>query len=286
VDNLLNGKLACLTSKHAKHKAVSKPLTSLTGLNVEEVAEIDTDQLGTFSGEVERQGSPSTVVLKKARLGAEKRAVRFGLATEGSFGPHPSMPFIPSHLEVVGFVDLETAATITEHHMTTKTNFSARDIAPEEDATRFLKSVQFPSHGVIVRSATPKSSGDVKLFKGIQDYDEVRRAVLESASASLDGKAKIETDMRAYLNPTRQVMIRIAARKLARRLSELCGRCSYPGWGPVRNIAGLECEECGVPTRWVKFVVFGCAHCQHELEMPRTDGLLAASGDNCEICNP
>jgi len=83
------------------------------------------------------------------------------------------VPFIPSHLEIIGLVDAETGAKITENHLTTKTNLSIRDIAPGDDITRFLKIILFPSHGVIVRPSSVKSLGDGTLFKGLQDFDEV-----------------------------------------------------------------------------------------------------------------
>ncbi len=58
----LQGARACLTTRHGKLRAVAKPLRDLVGLDVYEEATIDTDALGTFSGEIERVGTPVQVV--------------------------------------------------------------------------------------------------------------------------------------------------------------------------------------------------------------------------------
>jgi len=51
---------------------------------------MDTDQFETFSGEIERQSDLKKVLVEKAREGMRQTGLQFGLASEGSFGPHPS----------------------------------------------------------------------------------------------------------------------------------------------------------------------------------------------------
>ena len=50
-------------------------------------AEVDTDRLGTFTGEVERPGPPRETALMKARLGQGATGLPCALASEGAFGP-------------------------------------------------------------------------------------------------------------------------------------------------------------------------------------------------------
>ena len=50
-------------------------------------AEVDTDRLGTFTGEVERPGPPRETALMKARLGQRATGLPRALASEGVFGP-------------------------------------------------------------------------------------------------------------------------------------------------------------------------------------------------------
>ena len=284
--NLLSGSFCYLTSKHSKLRAVGKPIRRLTGLRVFEDDSFDTDLLGTFSGEIERTGSVSEVVLRKARMASSLRSCRFGLATEGSFGPHPQLPFVPIHTEIIGFVDLETNVSILESILTQRTNFSVRDFGPSEDLEPFLKQVGFPSHALIARPNVPSGGRLEGIEKGIRDLASLESAISIASRLSGDGRARVETDMRAHLNPTRQLAIRALSRKIASRLATLCPECGYPGWGGVSQEPGLECEECGLPTRWVKSVVHGCARCGERRKLPRPDGKVAAPAGSCEICNP
>lgn len=101
----------------------------------------------------------------------------------------------------------------------------------------------FPAHALIVRPHV----GDpgVAIAKGVRDPAQVHHYVELAASASSDGRARIETDMRAHMNPTRMAELALVAERLARRLATLCPLCSAPGWGRVDVITGLPCEDCG-----------------------------------------
>lgn len=54
---------------------------------------IDTDQLGAFTGEVERKSTPLTCIRQKCELAMKESKVTIGVASEGSFGPPPFIPF-------------------------------------------------------------------------------------------------------------------------------------------------------------------------------------------------
>ncbi|HEY1079210.1 MAG TPA: DUF6671 family protein, partial [Bdellovibrio sp.] len=65
-------------------------------------AKVDTDLLGTFSGEVERRGAVREVLRAKIELAIKDRPKnRLFLASEGSFGPHPHLGFVPSDMEAL-----------------------------------------------------------------------------------------------------------------------------------------------------------------------------------------
>lgn len=71
--------------------------------------EIDTDAFGTFSGEIERKDGVRETLRKKIRKTAELcREATLFLASEGSFGPHPYIPFINSDMEALLFWDRES----------------------------------------------------------------------------------------------------------------------------------------------------------------------------------
>jgi hypothetical protein len=97
---------------------------------------------------------------------------------------------------------------------------------------------------------------------------------------------RLETDMRAHMNPTRMTAIRALAGRLAARLAALCPDCGAPGWGQVDLLRGLPCSSCNQPTQGVMAIIDGCTVCQHRETRPRPDGVTAASPASCDWCNP
>ena len=75
---------------------------------------LDTDQLGTFSGEIERIAPPLETAIQKARLGMKETGLLLGIASEGSVGPDPIVPFIHSNTEHLVLVDDEIGIVISE----------------------------------------------------------------------------------------------------------------------------------------------------------------------------
>jgi len=78
---------------HGKERAIARPIFHHLGLALKPAMNLDTDQLGTFSGEIPRRGALLEVALRKARLGMRAPGLPLGLAGEGTFGPHPAVPF-------------------------------------------------------------------------------------------------------------------------------------------------------------------------------------------------
>jgi len=279
------GRTAVLATQHGKERVVARPLHAAVGLIVTVPAEINTDLLGTFTGDVKRTGTPREVAIRKARLGMAATGVPLGLASEGSFGPHPLMPFVcASDYELMVFVDDEIGFTVVEGILTEVTNFDHCAAQSLSDMVDFLPRARFPSHALIVRP-NEGLKPDL-LFKGIADHAALAHAVRLCAAASADGLAHVETDMRAHVNPTRQKAIRRAAFRLARRLASLCPSCGTPGWGGTGVERGLPCKACGTPTELVRHEIFGCARCDHKAIKPRDDGLHYAEDNFCPSCNP
>jgi len=279
------GRVAVLTTKHGKERAVARPLRAALGLVTMVPDEIDTDLLGTFTGEVERFGTPREVAIGKARLGMRASGVPLGLSSEGSFGPHPLFPFLMAcDHEILAFVDDDLGITVVEGLLTAETNFGHCQARTLNDLAAFRRQAQFPSHALIVRPNDVLKRG--VMFKGIADMETLEDAVKRSAAASADGMAHVETDMRAHVNPTRQKAIRRVAFRLARRLATPCSACQTPGWGRTGVEKGLPCEVCGTETELVKHEVFGCVRCTHKDVRPRSDGRQEAEQRHCPYCNP
>ncbi len=279
-----HGCTAVLSTKHGKEVVIGPPLKALLGLAVQVPAGLDTDTLGTFTGEVERVGTPLEVAVRKARLGMDAAGLPLGLASEGSFGPDPRVPFVPLHHELLVFVDDRLQIQVVEQMMTNRTNYDHTTAASFADLAGFLDRAGFPSHAVVVR---PNTGLETRLLhKGLRTVEALQAALRECASASRDGLARVETDMRAHMNPSRLAVIRRLAFRLGRRLLRCCPVCETPGWGVVDVIKGLPCEECGHPTGLVSELVEACPRCTHHVNRPRYDGRKTASAGNCPYCNP
>jgi len=278
------GRVSVLTTKHGKQRAVARPLRAALGLIVTLPEEIDTDLLGTFTGEVERAGTPRDVAISKARLGMRASGIPLGLASEGSFGPHPLIPVLACDHEILAFVDDDQEITVVESLLTENTNFGHCTARTLIDLAALMKQAQFPSHALIVRPNDGIKPGF--MFKGIADPETLEDAVNRCAAASADGMAHVETDMRAHVNPTRQKAIRRVAFRLARRLASPCPSCGAPGWGRTRVEKGLPCQACGTPTELVRQQIFGCPRCNHTDVRPRSDGWQYAEEGQCPYCNP
>lgn len=268
------GAVAALATRHGKEAAVAPAMAEALGLRIMAPTELDTDSLGTFTGEVPRPASMRETVRLKAQMGMAATGLPLGLASEGSFGPHPAIPFLPAAHELMIFIDQDSGLEIAEELVSPDTNFAALDVTPEADLEGFLTRAGFPAHAVILR-------GEGRIVKGIAARDQLDDLLRRAA-----GPVRLETDMRAHLNPTRMAGLASLATKLAQRIATPCPACGAPGFGVIRAERGLACEECGAPTSLVKTLVFGCQACGHEEPRPRPDGLEAATPAQCPDCNP
>jgi len=273
----LSSTLAFAT-KHGKERQFGPALSRSLGVDVT-VAGVDTDQLGTFTGEIQRPANQLETARRKARWAIDHTNARYGLASEGSFGPHPQIPFVAAGLEVALFIDSQEGIEVVERLWCTDTNFADLTITDPLLPEAFLGRVGFPEHALIVSPSRDQGP----FVKGIQDRNELRVAIETTIDAH--DAAFLQTDMRAHLNPTRQRCLGQLAERLSARLLARCPRCTARGWGVVDCHLGLPCEWCGSPTDLIAADVFGCARsgCTHEETKPREG---QASPASCPRCNP
>jgi hypothetical protein len=218
-----SGKRIVLATMHDKDQAIAPAFSELLGAEVVVPPDLDTDELGTFSGEVPRRGTMGEVAEAKARLGMSSAGLAAGLASEGSFGPHPASPFVSAGMELLVFVDDELDLTVSESLVDTSPCFDQLVVASEEKLAVFLERVAFPEHALIVVPNEGVSAGAIS--KGIRDRDALSDAIARAQSASSDGRARVETDMRAHMNPTRMATLGRLAEQLARRIASNCPAC-------------------------------------------------------------
>lgn len=276
-------KTCALATMHDKEKAIAPSFLELLGLNMVKV-NIDTDQLGTFTGEVERKGTPLACARRKCELGMKESRSARGLASEGSFGPHPFVPLVACDHEIIYFEDQERGFSIHQSLLSLKTNYRKEALSDLKQLKKFCDQAFFPSHALIIRPNQLHQNSCI--VKGIRASDLLEETFLKCCRMSDDGRALVETDMRAHMNPTRMGVIKELADSLAKRLATLCPACSNPGWGVVDIQKGLECELCGSETEMIKAEILGCPKCLHRDTRPRPDGLVRGKPQYCGWCNP
>jgi predicted RNA-binding Zn-ribbon protein involved in translation (DUF1610 family) len=267
---------------HGKAEALAPALAPL-GLELLAVA-VDTDALGTFSGEVERPGPAREVVIEKTRRGMAASGLRLGIATEASFGPDPLIGFLPFHHELLAFVDEFHGQVLVLESGGRDTNWQSLAVTTPAAAEPLLLACGFPEHAVLVRpNAGPPG---LPVAKGLRDRGAVAAAIAAAAAHSADGQARIETDMRAHMNPMRMRRIATLGHQLAERLRSPCPACGAPGFGLHATLPGLPCAQCGTPTDLARAERHACAACGHAEERPRVDGRREADPGHCPECNP
>lgn len=279
-----------LATRHGKEQVIGRALRWGLGAELVHVQSVDTDALGSFCGTVRRQGGALEACIAKAEAALREGGTALAMASEGSFGPHPHLPFLAAGLECMVFLDQQRGLTIREQLLARRTNFAHRLVSPplptgpDSDLERWLEQVDFPRHALIVRPHTREIHGPVE--KGLRSWEALQRALHRAAPAAPDGLALLETDMRAHCNPTRMAAIRALAFRLVRRIATPCPACHTPGWGMVAQRPGLPCGGCGLATELVLAEEWGCELCSHREKRPRRDGLLVADPGQCGWCNP
>ena len=113
---LYSGERAILASMHAKERAIAPLVRRFLGLDLHVVAGLDTDAFGTFTRTVTRTGSARDAARAKIDAAfALQPDAAIALASEGSFGPHPALPFAPLARELVLLVDRRTGVELVGH---------------------------------------------------------------------------------------------------------------------------------------------------------------------------
>jgi len=264
---------------HQKEQVMAPLLEPGLGIQLELVASLDTDRFGTFAGEVERPAGQRETAKLKCQRALALSGLDLAIASEGSFGPHPELAFVPANVELVTLLDSRHLLEVTGQHLTTDTNFAQQTVHSWAEVARFAENAGFPAHGLLARDL---ATGMV--VKGI-----VNPAQLEQLAQNLlakEGKFGLETDMRAIYNPTRMLAIALATRDLITRLQTACPQCGSPGFGANGQRPGLPCAWCGLPTRLPLARLCTCPKCGHRTEDLFPTGATTADPAYCEFCNP
>jgi hypothetical protein len=275
------GKTFVVASMHQKAEAMASVLEKELGMRFLGEVNVNTDLLGTFSGEVPRTLEPLDAAREKCRMALSEKDSSVAIATEGSFFPHPSIPFALLHTEHILFYFPQENFEFHVVHHTTQTNFNGKLLHSISEAVDFAKDCLFPSHGIIVKAGAE----DVRFVKkDCSTWEELNQAI--EKCLELHGQVYLETDMRAMRNPTRMEQIREATKKLATLLAQHCPVCEKPGFGKEKSLPGLECELCHAPTQLEKRRIKVCSFCMHSEPAATSTAEMKASAMYCNFCNP
>lgn len=281
----LQGSVAVLATMHGKERVIAPLLEGELGLRVKVTTTLDTDRFGTFTREIDRAGSQLDAA--RAKIAAAFDLVpeaRVGIASEGSFGPHPDLPFVALGRELVLLSDRKTGLLLTGYDAGPGTNFAHRVVSSIDGALAFAGQAGFPSHGLVVSaSICGKPDPRHPVVKNISTREELGAAV--QAMLSKCGEAFVATDMRAHRNPTRMAAIERATADLLRSYRSRCPNCAYPGFDVTERVPGLPCAWCGEPTRLIRLLIVCCKRCAHRVE-PLASEQATADPGQCEHCNP
>lgn len=270
-----------IATKHKKEAIIAPFFEAEFGITSFVSDALDTDILGTFSGEIERKEDALTTLRNKCILGATLTQSDLVVASEGSFGAHPSLFFAPANQELVMLKDFKNDLEIVAKEISLETNFNGQKILNEIDLMTFAQNVNFPSHALILKDDEVNFS---KVIKGIQT-EEILLATFHELLQK-NGFVYVETDMRALYNPTRMQVIEKATWQLIEKLKSLCPTCQTPGFDIVDAVSGLPCALCKSPTKSTLFYVYQCKKCDYSSKKMFPRGVFQEDPTYCDTCNP
>ena len=89
-----------LATIHSKELAIAPPFRRLLDAKVVVAPEVDTDSLGTFSGEIQRNDELTHTAVIKAEMAFATLDVDCAVASEGSYGPIDRVPLNAGGVEI------------------------------------------------------------------------------------------------------------------------------------------------------------------------------------------
>lgn len=265
-----------LVTQHGKERFLA-PVLADAGLVLHH-HEADTDMLGTFSGERERPADALETLRLKARLAADiakVQGIRWLLASEGSFGPHPEVPFLATNQEWLGLVNVETGHQVIGYAMSTSPNlgeFTGNAHTTKAELHRWwqqhsqVTSRYLPEYGQGFLLRWHDANGSLSVEKDLLCWEQVWESWLSRCQVA--SELTLMTDQRAHRNPPRREVIVAAANDLLARWRTACPVCEQPGFGLAETVPGLPCGWCSRPTRLPKAGVWLCGACGHKAEQP------------------
>lgn len=276
---MITNRTCCIATQHQKELVITPILEKELFLHCYTPDQLNTDQFGTFSGEIERSLSPLNAARAKCDLAHQLTGCDLIVANEGSFGPHPHLFFIPANEELMLLRDYKNNLSIWTSLLSTETNFNSLEISTSNQLDDFSKSIGFPEHGIILLSVDR-----TRIKKDFKTLGEAQHALKELTKGP--GRCIAETDMRAMNNPTRMKVIEALTHKLVNKIKSTCPSCNTPGFDVIRVNSGLPCMACKSETSSTLSVINGCVSCGYEELIQYPNKKQEEDPMYCNYCNP
>jgi hypothetical protein len=270
-----------IVTKHGKEEVLKPLLEQALKVKCFISSDFDTDSFGTFSGEISRKNDALSTVKDKCLEAMAFYKCDLAVASEGSFGPHPSAFFASADDELVVLIDLKNNLEIIGRKLSLETNFSSKSFTNLDSFLAFLQQIQFPSHHVILKDKDHNPLEIHKYFKSQEGVVQMFHALIEKY-----GIVFAETDMRAMNNPTRMKVIKEAVENLVDKVTSLCPKCEFPGFAVTSAVTGLPCESCNFPTNSTLYHVLTCTRCNFEEKKYYPRNVSWENPMYCDVCNP
>lgn len=280
MDRFKNNNLLIVT-KHGKESVLEPIFQKELGLRCTVSSDVDTDLFGTFGGEKERKLSPIETLIAKCLEGEKEGNFDFILASEGSFGNHPFIPFAAANEEMILLHDVQRKIHYHSKVLSTNTNLSSKTVTSFSELKEFAVTIGFPEHGIILKDQE-------KDFKKIEKEATNWKLLEEAFDEIMDAGKSVfaETDLRAMRNPKRLEVIAEAGQKLVNVLKNCCPNCQAPGFQIQKYERGLRCQLCSSPTNSIKSHTFVCGECEHTKTIEYPNGKETEDPQYCDFCNP
>ena len=283
MNKLFKNRKLVIATMHKKEAVMKQIIEKALGVHCVIPKDFDTDKFGTFTREIKRKGDQLQTIRAKLIVAMDEGGYDLGVASEGSFDAHPSIPFIQSNLELTLFIDRKNNLEIKGHYRSSKTNINGKYVSTIKEAVKFAKDCGFPEHGMIVRRT---ENGKFFIYKNIQTEADFKKTVKKILALPFTSKVFIETDMRAHKNPTRMEAIKKSTEDLVKNIASKCPKCQSPGFVIVNVEKGLPCGLCGLPTDIAMFEILSCVKCKHKEKRKITKYGKVADAGQCQYCNP
>ncbi|ODT25699.1 DUF6671 family protein [Microbacterium sp. SCN 69-37] len=275
--NPYRGTTIVFATMHGKDALARSAFRTVLDATVITPAGIDTDQFGTFAGDIPRTLSPLDAARAKARLGVAATGVPTSLASEGSFTTE--LGWTTRQTEHLLFLDQDRGIEVTESHSTTFPVAPGRHITTTAQALSHATTIGFPEQGLIIHS---RDGARIITHKNLRTRDDLTLAIDHLLSENL--AVSVMPDYRAHRSPARAAVIATLCARMAQRLGTPCPGCRAPGYGRVKVIPGLPCGLCGTPTHIPTADLHACTTCDTTHTHPRTP--TTADPQWCDTCNP